>query len=178
MLDLYEVVHQTVEEAGIVERLCEKAGFSYGPMRDSFRPISLCANRRIASPVGRSEAELIYRNTVGGTVRGLGISRFRLSFAQTREQGSRTYVWRDQVFQRRIEVLKGTLTDYHEAMAYMTFLFLAVEFGKDEARWSLSVKLSNHAPSFTMLLKIQDRCLLGEHHRRVAPVPIALIRRL
>ena len=110
---------------------------------------------------GRSEAELIYRNTVGGTVRGaLGeYLGFRLSFAQTREQGSRTYVWRDQVFQRRIEVpqLKGTLTDYHEAMAYMTISLphLAVEFGKDEARWGPgrqdNLGLSNHAPSFTML---------------------------
>lgn len=110
---------------------------------------------------GRSGAELIYRNTVGGTVRGyLGeYLGFRLSFAQTREQGSRTYVWRDQVFQRRIEVpqLKGTLTDYHEAIAYMTISLphLAVEFGKDEARWGPgrqdNLGLSNHAPSFTML---------------------------
>ena len=110
---------------------------------------------------GRTADEVIYRNTVGGTVRGnvgqhLG---FRMSFAQTREQGSRTYVWRDQVFQRRIEVpqLKGTLTDYHEAMAYMTVSlpYLAVEFGKDEARWGPgredNLGLSNHAPSFPML---------------------------
>ena len=63
-----------------------------------------------------------------------------------------------QVFQRRIEALtKGTLTDYHEAMAYMTLSlpYLAVEFGKDEARWGPgredNLGLSNHASSFPML---------------------------
>ena len=156
-------------------RLC-----AIGPMRDSFRPISLCANRPIASPAGdaRKRSSFIatrWGDRQRGTWEYLG---FRLSFAQTREQGSRTYVWRDQVFQRRIEVpqLKGTLTDYHEAMAYMTISLphLAVEFGKDEARWGPgrqdNLGLSNHAPSFTMLrLKSKLWCLpLGEHRRRAA----------
>ncbi len=109
----------------------------------------------------RAESERIYRQTVGGTVRGLLGEHvgFRISFTQTREQGTRTYTWRDQVYQRRIEVpqLKGSLTDYHEALGYMTFAlpYIDVEFGKDEARWGPgrddNLGLSNHAPSFTML---------------------------
>ncbi len=110
---------------------------------------------------GRRGSERIFRNTAGGIVRGhvgqyLG---FRMSFAQTREQGTRTYTWRDQVFQRRLEVpqLKGTLTDYHEAIAYVTvgLPHVNVEFGKDEAMWGPgrfdNLGLSHNAPSYTML---------------------------
>ncbi len=110
---------------------------------------------------GRTDAEQIVRNTVGGTLRGhVGpYMGFRMSFAQTREQGTRDYTWRHQVFQRRLEVpqLKGSLTDYHEAMAYVTFAlpYVSVEFGKDEAMWGPgrydNLGLSHNAPSFTML---------------------------
>ena len=167
LLDLYEGEWSTElgrEEAkGIVERLrARRPALRYRADEGQLQTDILVRQQTNRfTGWGRSEAELIYRNTVGGTVRGyLGeYLGFRLSFAQTREQGSRTYVWRDQVFQRRIEVpqLKGTLTDYHEAMAYMTISLphLAVEFGKDEARWGPgrqdNLGLSNHAPSFTML---------------------------
>ena len=151
------------EPEGVVERSCiEKARFALQGRRGTATGRYLVRQQTNRfTGWGRTSAEVIYRNTVGGTVRGpwgqhLG---FRMSFAQTREQGSRTYVWRDQVFQRRIEVpqLKGTLTDYHEAMAYMTVSlpYLAVEFGKDEARWGPgredNLGLSNHASSFPML---------------------------
>jgi hypothetical protein len=110
---------------------------------------------------GRQEPEEIFRHTMGGIVRGHIGERigFRMSFAQTREQGSRQYNWREQVFERRLEIpqLKGNLTDYHEAMAYMTVSlpYVDVEFGKDEAAWGPgsddNLGLSNNAPSYTML---------------------------
>jgi hypothetical protein len=98
---------------------------------------------------------------MGGIVRGHIGERigFRMSFAQTREQGSRHYTWREQVYERRLEIpqLKGGLADYHEAMAYMTVSlpYVDVEFGKDEAAWGPgsddNLGLSNNAPSYTML---------------------------
>lgn len=109
----------------------------------------------------RRQAENIYRHTMGGIVRGHIGERigFRMSFAQTREQGSRRYMWREQVYERRLEIpqLKGGLADYHEAMAYATVSlpYIDVEFGKDEAAWgpgsSDNLGLSNNAPSYTML---------------------------
>lgn len=110
---------------------------------------------------GRRQAEEVYRHTMGGIVRGHIGERigFRMSFAQTREQGSRHYTWREQVYERRLEIpqLKGGLADYHEAMAYMTVSlpYVDVEFGKDEAAWGPgsddNLGLSNNAPSYTML---------------------------
>jgi hypothetical protein len=110
---------------------------------------------------GRGRLERIYRNQVGGVVQGdfMGKAGFRISFAQSREQGSRQYLLRDDVFERRLELpqLKGGLADYHEGTAYLTFswAFLEVELGKDEANWGPGPRdnlgLSNNAPSFDLI---------------------------
>ncbi|MBM3277721.1 MAG: hypothetical protein FJY95_06525 [Candidatus Handelsmanbacteria bacterium] len=110
---------------------------------------------------GRRERELVFRNQVGGVVQGDFIERvgFRLSFSQTREQGSRRYYLRDDVYERRLELpqLKGRVTDYHEGRAYVTFSWgwLDLEAGKDELSWGPApvdnLGLSNNAPSFDLI---------------------------
>ena len=109
---------------------------------------------------GRSASERIFRNRVGGRMRGrigewLG---FRVSFEQVREQGSRDYVLRDDVFERRLEIpqLKQNLADYHRANALVVFALPAVrvEVGKQEVSWgpaSDNLGLSNNSPSFDMV---------------------------
>ena len=110
---------------------------------------------------GREQTEQIFRTRLGGEIRGNireGVGYF-ISFEQTREQGSRTYILRDDVFERRIEVpqLKGNLADYHEGKAYLNFSlpFVDVEFGKDQVAWGPgpvdNLGLSGNAPSFDML---------------------------
>ncbi len=115
---------------------------------------------------GRRDVETVFRHSVGGIVRGRIGERigFRTSFIQTREQGSRQYTWREQVFERRLEIpqLKGNLADYHEAKAYvkLSLPHVDVEFGKDNAAWGPgqndNLGLSANAPSFTML-RLQSR---------------------
>ena len=109
----------------------------------------------------REETEQIFRNRLGGRMRGHFRDKvgFSIGFEQVREQGSRTYLLRDDVFERRMELpqLKGNRVDFHEGTAYLTFSlpFFDVEFGKDEVAWGPGVDdnlgLSNNAPSFDML---------------------------
>jgi hypothetical protein len=108
-----------------------------------------------------SDDEKIYRNRVGGIVQGRwnDLLGFRLAFEQTREQGSRRYILRDDVFERRLEFvqLKGGLADFHQGTAYLTFAlpFAKVLIGKDEVRWGPApgdnLGLSNNAPSYDMI---------------------------
>lgn len=110
---------------------------------------------------GREETEKIFRNRLGGRVRGHFRDKvgFSIGFEQAREQGSRTYLLRDDVFERRLELpqLKENRVDFHEGTAYLTFSlpFFDVEFGKDEVAWGPgaddNLGLSNNAPSFDML---------------------------
>ena len=110
---------------------------------------------------GRSKGERVFRNRVGGVVHGNFMHKvgYSMRFEQTREQGSRTYHLRDDVFERRIEVpqLKGEVVDFHEGMASLHFSlpFLEVELGKGEAAWGPAPEdnlgLSRNAPSFDML---------------------------
>ncbi len=115
---------------------------------------------------GRSDRERVFRNRVGGVVHGHFIHKvgYQVRFEQTREQGSRTYHLRDDVFERRIEVpqLKGDMVDFHEGMASLDFAlpFLEVEFGKGEVAWGPAPEdnlgLSDNAPAFDML-RLQAR---------------------
>ncbi|NKB70253.1 MAG: hypothetical protein GKR89_24545 [Candidatus Latescibacteria bacterium] len=110
---------------------------------------------------GRDQREEVFRNRLGGVLRGHlgGRLGFRIAFEQTREQGTRTYFLRDDVFEPRLEVpqLKGGLVDYHEGRGYLTFDLggLAVEAGRDEVRWGPApgdnLGLSNNAPAFDMV---------------------------
>jgi len=110
---------------------------------------------------GRQETERVFRNRLGGAVRGHFADRigYRISFLQTREQGSRSYFLRDDVYERRLEALqlKGDLADFHEGMAYLTFSLPAVdvELGKDQVSWGPApgdnLGLSRNAPSFDMI---------------------------
>ncbi len=109
----------------------------------------------------RGATEQIFRQRLGGSMRGYFEDRigFWVSFEQTREQGSRSYTLRDDVFERRLELPqpKGALADYHEAKAYMVFSLplFRVELGKDVVSWGPApddnLGLSNNAPSFDML---------------------------
>ena len=110
---------------------------------------------------GRGSTERIYRNRLGGIVRGHvdDILGFRLSFEQAREEGSRRYHQRDDVFEPRLEVpqLKGNRVDYHEGTAYVAFgtRLFDVQIGKDVASWGPAgvdnLGLTNNAPSFDMV---------------------------
>lgn len=109
---------------------------------------------------GRGESERIFRNKVGGRLRGqmdnwLG---FRVSFEQSREQGSREYVIRDHVYEPRLELpqLKDNLADYHQGRALVVFALPAVrvEVGKQEASWGPAADnlgLSHNGPAFDMV---------------------------
>ena len=109
----------------------------------------------------RAEREAVYRNALGGVVRGqvLGKVGFRAAFEQTREEGTRAYRLREDIFERRLELpqLKGNRADYHQGMAYFVFSlsFLDVEVGKDEVSWGPgptdNLGLSSNAPAFDML---------------------------
>lgn len=110
---------------------------------------------------GRSAAEVVYRHRGGGIVRGrLGRKvGFRLAFEQVREQGSRQYVYRHDLYERRIDLpqLKGHAADFHEGTAYVKFAVgpVEVQLGKDEALWgpapAQNLGLGNNAPSFNMI---------------------------
>ena len=110
---------------------------------------------------GRAATESVYRNRIGGVVSGHmgGKLGYRIAFEQTQEHGSRTYVQRGDVYERRLEIpqLKGNRADYHEGTAYVVLgvHFLDVEIGKDEVRWGPApgenLGLSNAAPSFDMV---------------------------
>jgi hypothetical protein len=110
---------------------------------------------------GRDRSEKIFRNRVGSSIRGQFKERigFRVAFEQTREEGSRDYILRDDVFEPRVELpqLKGDLVDYHEGTAYLTFdlPFFKVDVGKAEARWGPApgdnLGLSSNAPAYDMV---------------------------
>ena len=111
---------------------------------------------------GRDGTETVFRNRVGGLVAGQvgdGLG-FRVAFQQTREQGSRGYVLREDVFEPRREAvqLKGDLADYHEGAAYVTFAlggYVDVQVGKDQVVWGPAradnLGLSANAPAFDMV---------------------------
>jgi hypothetical protein len=115
----------------------------------------------VLSGRGRGSSERVYRNRLGGIVRGRieDIMGFRISFEQAREEGSRRYGQRDDVFEPRLEVpqLKGDRVDYHEGTAYIAFgtRLFDVQFGKDVASWGPAgadnLGLTNNAPSFDMV---------------------------
>ncbi len=110
--------------------------------------------------LGRSQAEVIYRNRLGGVVRGdvHGVG-YRLAFEQTREQGTRTYVHREDVFDPRVETpqLKGGMADYHRGTGYVVFglPFADVQVGRDEVAWGPgpadNLGLSRNAPALDMV---------------------------
>ena len=111
---------------------------------------------------GRQEAEAVYRNRVGGLVEGGLVNRigFRIAFEQTREQGTRRYVLREDLFEARREAvqLKDGLADYHEGGAYAAFSvggLVEVQVGKDRAVWGPApldnLGLSGNAPGFHMV---------------------------
>ncbi|MFH1570462.1 MAG: capsule assembly Wzi family protein [Gemmatimonadota bacterium] len=111
---------------------------------------------------GRDRAERVYRNRLGGVVWGDVADRmgFRIAFEQTREQGSRTYRLRDDVYEPRLEAvqLKEGVADYHQGSAYVTFSlspFADVEIGKDQVRWGPApgdnLGLGDVAPGFEMV---------------------------
>ena len=88
----------------------------------------------VISGFGRARSEQVYRNRLGGVVwgeawKGVG---FRIAFLQTREQGNRSYVIRDDVFERRLEVpqLKEDLADFHEGTAALSFSPLTRSHGR------------------------------------------------
>jgi hypothetical protein len=109
----------------------------------------------------RAAAEMVYRNRVGGIIRGhLGDKiGFRLGFEQIREQGSRNYTFRHDVYERRLELpqLKGNLADFHQGTAYLSFAVgpVDVQVGKDEVSWGpapeQNLGLGNNGPSFNMI---------------------------
>lgn len=110
----------------------------------------------------REEAESVYRNSLGGAVWGQVAGRvgFRVAFEQTREQGSRQYELRDDVFEPRLEAaqLKGKVADYHRGSAYATFSlhpYVDVQVGKDQVEWGPAptgnLGLSSAAPGFDMV---------------------------
>ncbi len=110
---------------------------------------------------GRSAAEVVYRHRGGGIVRGhLGRHvGFRMAFEQIREQGSRHYAYRHDLYERRVDLpqLKGHAADFHEGTAYVKFAVgpVEVQLGKDEALWGpapeQNLGLGNNAPSFNMI---------------------------
>lgn len=111
---------------------------------------------------GRHGRESIYRNRLGGVLRGDlgGAVGLRIAFEQTREQGSRDYILREDVFERRLEAvqLKGGVADYHAGAAYVTFAlgpFVDVQIGKDQVSWGPApddnLGLSGNAPAFDMV---------------------------
>ena len=111
---------------------------------------------------GRTEREYIYRNRLGGELRGSFFDQigFRVAFEQTREQGSRTYSLREDVFERQLEAvqLKGNLADFHQGSAYVTFGLgsrINVQAGKDHVDWGPAPRdnlgLSANAPAFDMI---------------------------
>lgn len=110
----------------------------------------------------RDQAESIYRNRLGGVVWGEAADRvgFRIAFEQTREQGSRRYELRDDVFEPRLEAaqVKGDAADYHRAAAYVTFSahpFVDVQIGKGQVEWgpapAANLGLSSGGPGFDMV---------------------------
>ena len=104
----------------------------------------------------------MYRNRLGGVVRGDLFHHvgFRIAFEQTREQGSRDYFLRQDVYERQLEAvqLKGSLADFHRGAAYVTFDIgpsIAVQIGKDQVSWGPApddnLGLSANAPAFDMV---------------------------
>ena len=82
-----------------------------------------------------------------------------MAFEQVREQGSRHYAYRHDLYERRIDLpqLKGEAADFHEGTAYVKFAVgpVDVQLGKDEALWGpapeQNLGLGNNAPSFNMI---------------------------
>ncbi len=111
---------------------------------------------------GRDGTEGIYRNRVGGLVEGSLVDRigFRIALEQTREQGTRRYLLRDDLFEPRREAvqLRDGFADYHEGAAYVVFSMgglVEVQIGKDQAVWGPAsldnLGLGGNAPGFHMV---------------------------
>ena len=132
------------------------------PQGELFADLLLRNQIDLLSGLSRTGREQVYRNRLGGVVRGEAWQRvgFRIAFLQTREQGTRSYEIRDDAFERRLEVpqLKGNLADFHEGTASLSFSplpDLAVEVGKGQASWGPAARdnlgLSDNAPAFDMI---------------------------
>ena len=148
-----EMADQEARRPGLYQYRCPEGSFGVDGL---FRQ-----QTDVFSGRGRAQAERIFRTQMGGVVQGelAGRVGFRVSFVQSREQGTRHYSLRDDVYERRLELaqLKGGLADFHEGTAYLTFAwgFLAVEMGKDELNWGPApadnLGLSHNAPSFDLV---------------------------
>ncbi|MEE2658209.1 MAG: capsule assembly Wzi family protein [Candidatus Latescibacterota bacterium] len=110
----------------------------------------------------RDKSERILRNRGGIMMRGRVGDRlgFRFAFEQTREQGTRDYLRREHVFERRLEVpqLKEDFADYHQGSAYVVLSlppYLDIDIGKDQASWGPApadnLGLTGNAPGFDMV---------------------------
>ncbi len=110
----------------------------------------------------RDDGERVYRNRLGAVLRGNLLDQvgFRIAFEQSREQGTRGYFLREDLFERQLEAvqLKGTLADFHRGAAYVTFgvgAFFDVQIGKDQVAWGPApndnLGLSANAPAFDMI---------------------------
>ena len=132
------------------------------PQGELFADLLLRNQVDVISGLGRTRSEKVYRNRLGGVLWGEAWQRlgFRIAFLQTREQGNRSYVIRDDVFERRLEVpqLKEDLADFHEGTAALFFSplpGLTVEVGKGQASWGPAARdnlgLSDNAPGFDMI---------------------------
>ena len=153
----------TVRRRGIGERLRRgEPLFSYRDDRGQVNAELLARSQSdFFTGRRRNDSERIYRNRLGGVIRGdvKGVLQFRASFEQAREEGSRSYHLRDDVYEPRLELpqLKGNRVDYHEGTAYFAFgtPFVDVQVGKDVASWGPArvdnLGLSNNAPSFDMV---------------------------
>ncbi len=136
-------------------------GYS-APQGELFADLLLRHQIDVHSGLNRAGSEQVYRNGLGGVLWGEAWERvgFRIAFLQTREQGTRSYRIRDDVFERRLEVpqLKGNIADFHEGTAALFFSplpDLMVEVGKGQASWGPAARdnlgLSDNAPAFDMI---------------------------
>ncbi|MEE3214445.1 MAG: hypothetical protein VX259_02700, partial [Pseudomonadota bacterium] len=135
----------------------------YGTERGNiFADLLASQQTDLLSGRGRDGNERVYRNRLGGVLRGDLHDRvgFRISFEQTREQGTRDYTLREDVYERQLEAvqLKGNLADFHRGAAYVTFglgPWVDVQVGKDQVEWGPAPRdnlgLSANAPAFDMV---------------------------
>ena len=135
----------------------------YGTERGNiFADLLASQQTDLLSGRGRDGNERVYRNRLGGVLRGDLHDRvgFRISFEQTREQGTRDYTLREDVYERQLEAvqLKGNLADFHRGAAYVTFglgPWVDVQVGKDQVEWGPAPRdnlgLGANAPAFDMV---------------------------
>jgi hypothetical protein len=148
---------------GDVAQAARRLPLFYGTGRGSIHA-DLLARQQTDSFTGRGRdgGEHVFRNRLGGVVEGdlLHQIAFRIAFEQTREQGSRDYSERQDVYEQQLEAvqLKGSLADFHQGAAYFTFglgLGIEAQVGKDRVAWGPApddnLGLSSNAPAFDMV---------------------------